>query len=88
MSRAKVIKAEALAQGAPCPDGKKCVGVQCLTCRYFVGMIRPFMVLCDRHAGRQAGRQVGRQAGRDRQRQAETGRQAAQTRATDDSVLK
>lgn len=36
MSRAKVIKAEALAQGAPCPDGKKCVGVQCLTCRYFV----------------------------------------------------
>lgn len=36
MKRAKVINAEALAQGAPCPDGKKCVGVQCLTCRYFV----------------------------------------------------
>lgn len=65
MSRAKVIKAEALAQGAPCPDGKKCVGVQCLTCRYFVGMTQPFMVLCDRQAGRQAGRQ----------RQTETGRQ-------------
>lgn len=82
MKRAKVINAEALAQGAPCPDGKKCVGVQCLTCRYFVGMTRPFMVLCDRRAGRQAGRQADRQADR------QAGRQAAQTRATDDSVLK